>query len=241
MLHNHLIIQLFLGDEQKSATPIVKLKLNIYNALSIFPITINELNDFLLKSSISNSINSVDKYASKGNYISCNKRILSIPLMREWENYINNYDISSIKSHAMKKMINNQFTQNSVNHFDNPHSSDFNYQINLLKMKLDEKFIIKVDNIQSLYKSIYNDLFGKKENHELDDLYKELPNVLNKFISIHPDYRTSLRNVEGKNPEELMQESLNNIERKLNEYLEDINLDKVSDLSIAQRVIKMKT
>lgn len=108
-------------------------------------------------------------------------------------------------------------------------------------MKLDEKFIIQVDNIQSLYKSIYNDLFEKKENHELDNLYKELPTVLEKFTSIHSDYRTSLKNIEGKNPEELMQESLNNIERKLTEYLEDINLDKVSDLSITQRVIKMKT
>ena len=101
------------------------------------------LNDFLLlKSSISNAINNVDKYASRGNYIQSNQRILSIPLMREWENYMNNYDISSIKSHAMNKMIKSQSIQNSVNHFDNPHSSDFNYQINLLKMKLDEKFII---------------------------------------------------------------------------------------------------
>ena len=95
--------------------------------------------------------------------------------------------------------------------------------------------------VEGFMETIKTSLLEKKENHELDDLYKELPNVLNKFISIHPDYRTSLRNVEGKNPEELMQESLNNIERKLNEYLEDINLDKVSDLSIAQRVIKMKT
>lgn len=240
MKPKHSSIHAF-SDEQRFANPIVKLKLNIYNSLLMFPLTINHLNDFLiLKSSICNASNEVQKHAEGGYYVSDNKKILSVSILKDWEKYINNYDISSIKSKALSEMIVSK-TNDTENYFDNPHSSDFNYQINLLKMKLDQKFILQVDNIQSLYKNIYNDLFEKKENHELDDLYKELPNVLNKFISIHPDYRTSLRNVEGKNPEELMQESLNNIERKLNEYLEDINLDKVSDLSIAQRVIKMKT
>lgn len=122
----HSSIKAF-SDEQKTATPIVKLKLNIYNSLVIFPITISELNDFLiLKSSISNAVNKIEKYANNGNYAYDNKKILGVPTIKNWENYINNYDISSIKSHAMNKMIKSQI-QSSVNHFDNPHSSDFNY------------------------------------------------------------------------------------------------------------------
>lgn len=113
-------------------------------------------------------------------------------------------------------------------------------KINQIKTHLTSVQQEQISRIQELYILIHSDMFEKKQHYELENLYKDLPNVIEKFISIHPEYRNTLKNIEGKSPEQLMEDSLNTIENKFKEYWENINQNKVTDLSIVQRAIKMK-
>lgn len=79
-------------------------------------------------------------------------------------------------------------------------------------------------------------LNDKEELHKLID--EILPNVIGKYLSIDEEYRTTLKNVEGKYPSQLLLESLDNIYVQVNEINKSINEDKVSKLSIDNRKLK---
>ena len=69
-------------------------------------------------------------------------------------------------------------------------------------------------------------------------LEKRIPEVLEKYLSIPPDYRTTLTNNEGKNSQDLMLESLNNFNTKINGIIENYAQNKVQDLSATKRYSK---
>jgi hypothetical protein len=65
--------------------------------------------------------------------------------------------------------------------------------------------------------------------------------VVKQYLEIHPDFRLNLKNVNNKTPKELMEDSFNNIQQKLKCYVEEIEQNKVTDLSVIQRKIEVKT
>lgn len=92
---------------------------------------------------------------------------------------------------------------------------------------------IKIDNINQLSKELKN-----KEVNEF--LHERLPIILKKYFSIDQEYRVSLKNVEGFNAQELMIQSLENIEKIILAKKEDNNYDLLSELSVENRKLKVK-
>lgn len=81
---------------------------------------------------------------------------------------------------------------------------------------------------------------AQKYEEEIEKISNELlPNVVRKYLSIDEEYRHTLRNVEGKLPSELLLESLENIYLQVNYINQQINQEKVSQLSINNRVLKI--
>lgn len=69
---------------------------------------------------------------------------------------------------------------------------------------------------------------------------ERLPVILKKYFSIDEEYRTSLKNVEGYNAQELMLQALDNIEKLVTSKKEDNNVILISELSIENRKLKSK-
>lgn len=73
----------------------------------------------------------------------------------------------------------------------------------------------------------------------IEFLWKEkLPEVMNKYLEIDNRYRQSLKNVQGKNAQELMLESLTVIKESLDLIEKDINEENLKNLSIHTRYLK---
>lgn len=93
---------------------------------------------------------------------------------------------------------------------------------------------------QKQIKQIEN-LTEKINTSEVNEFVEaRLPVILEKYLSIDKEYRTTLKNVEGYNAQELMTQSLQNIIVLLNEKLENTNTDLISELSIEKRKLKVK-
>lgn len=101
-----------------------------------------------------------------------------------------------------------------------------------------------MDNLPAQAKSQVEritNLVNKMNNEEVNDFIKErIPVILKKYFSIDEEYRTTLKNVEGFNAQELMIQSLDNIEKILLAKKEDNNIDLLTELSVENRKIKMK-
>jgi len=69
---------------------------------------------------------------------------------------------------------------------------------------------------------------------------ERLPVILKKYFSIDEEYRTSLKNVEGYNAQELMLQALDNIEKLVTAKKEDNNVILISELSIENRKLRSK-
>lgn len=97
-------------------------------------------------------------------------------------------------------------------------------------------------SVQPLLKDINNKYNLMQDNIisaqliEINNLYENrLPEILKKFLVIDKEYRTELKNIQGKNAEQLMVESLNNIVDIFDKKLEEVNQERLSDLSVTQR------
>lgn len=103
---------------------------------------------------------------------------------------------------------------------------------------LPESTIVLLSQINEVYKSI-NNTTSNIDKEKIYNLFeKRLPEILEKYLSIDESYRLTLRNTEGKNAEQLMIESLENIKIAFNNTWEEINTDKLTDLSIKNRYTK---
>lgn len=93
---------------------------------------------------------------------------------------------------------------------------------------------------QQQIKTIEN-LTEKINTTEVNEFVESrLPVILEKYLSIDKEYRTTLKNVEGYNAQELMTQSLDNMVLLLKEKLENRNSDLMSELSIENRKLKAK-
>lgn len=227
---------------------------NIYNCLVLVTHIVKSMDQFVsLRTTIEQSVEKIENNIQKHNvriidfdgqvihYNKNNHAVFNTSLLRDWVDFIVKYDTKKLQKELIAKIKEPQ--EKAIEKII-PVVVNINQvlenEINSLKNQLNSNQQQQIERIQTLYKNIHNDMFEKKQHHQLDSLYKDLPNVLTKFLSIHPDYRTTLHNVEGKNPEQLMVSSLDTIEKKFTSYLEEINHDKITDLSIVGRAIKMK-
>ncbi len=75
--------------------------------------------------------------------------------------------------------------------------------------------------------------------YNLNNLWnKRLPEIIGKFLSIDTDYRTSLKNIEGKNAQELMMESLGSIKNNIKQLTLESENKKLNELSVTNRYVK---
>lgn len=109
-----------------------------------------------------------------------------------------------------------------------------NYKVESLPQ--DTQAILKEVQTQYTALQVHKKTLSEEQNFTIETLFdKRIPEVLQKYFSIDKGYRTTLSNSEGKNAHQLMNESLNNFNQKLVSILEEVNQNKVSDLSATRR------
>jgi hypothetical protein len=95
-----------------------------------------------------------------------------------------------------------------------------------------------IHDIKDSYSNLLNHQTTLTDDQKftINNIYdKRVPEVLQKYFSIDIEYRTSLTNLEGKNAENLMKESLTNFCEKLNTIIVEVNENKLQDLSVSKR------
>lgn len=109
-----------------------------------------------------------------------------------------------------------------------------NYSVNNLPLQAKETI--------EVIKNLSIKLGEHSENISVDQqmtikniLEKRVPEILQKYLSIDREYRTSLKNSYGKNAENLMQEALLNYKNKLDDLLKEVNENNLHNLSATQR------
>ena len=112
-----------------------------------------------------------------------------------------------------------------------------NYKVNNLPENTKEIF----HDLQNLYNKLekYRNDLTQEQVFLIDNLFeKRIPEALQKYLSIDIDYRQTMKNRDGKNAQDLMDESLLNFKNKLVQTLEDINQLKLSNLNVTKRYSK---
>lgn len=90
-----------------------------------------------------------------------------------------------------------------------------------------------LENIEKLYENIKH---SKLEEFDTINLVeKKVPEILRKYLTIDEKYKENLINNEGKTAEELIIESLKNINSHLEKIWVDVNQQKLNSLSVTNR------
>ena len=149
-------------------------------------------------------------------------------LKDHYENRVNDLVLETKKeygSNYISNAIANQIVQDSRNHTVE--------QLPPAATKL-------LDDINEVYKKV--SISGKEipgEIFDINNLFeKRLPEVLKKYLTIDPLYRTTMTNREGKNAEELMIDSLENIKSNFENAWQSINEQQLSSLSVTNKYTK---
>lgn len=127
-------------------------------------------------------------------------------------------------------------------------SLDKNYYQLQLKTNIDDFPNISLDNLPEQAKSLLNDINKRYTNLKNYDLaidkqsqieiiiQKHLPKTINKYLIIMSiDEDLDIRNIDGKTPEELLLDSLNNINLSLKQHLLHIKESQIQELSAIHR------
>lgn len=98
---------------------------------------------------------------------------------------------------------------------------------------------IMIKHIKELHAMIDMDKLDRDQQTDIKKLSeKKIPDILQKYLSIHPDYRTTLTNSSGKNAQELMITSLKDIEEIMTSAITYQEENKLKDLSVQHRLTK---
>lgn len=96
-----------------------------------------------------------------------------------------------------------------------------------------------IKDVEDIYRKIKQHTTVDNHTDEITQLElileKRIPEVLTKFLTIDPSYRTSLVSSQGKNAEQLMLESLDNLKQSFHSVYENINQNSVNSLSATNR------
>lgn len=177
------------------------------------------------------------KNLSFDNFVKLNEKLQSQEL------YSNHYIILT--------NITNNFYSNDLNTILDTTKS--NYSNNLVKNLTIEKIKSENHKINDLpedvldiiknIENLYNKIQESKNTHtDIEQLNimleKRIPEILSKYLTIDPSYRTSLKNTDGKNAQELMTEGLTNIYTTFENVYKDINQESIHSLSATTRYTK---
>lgn len=233
---------------------------SIYNSLILMRGIVDNINDFLeIKSAIQSNIISIKNLVQKNNYkitdydgtIIHNHRsnmiMFKIETLDSWYKFLEEYNIDNFKKEILEKTKSTFSKNNPANDLnivqETPKPdpiSEITEKILALNSELNQESQEKVAKIIDIYTNIRKNHNQPETYQDQENLYQDLHKVIKKFLSIDIDYRQTLRNIEGKNPEELMYDSIIMIEKQFDDYITAINQDKVHDLSAHQKKIKMK-
>lgn len=162
----------------------------------------------------------------------------------------NKFKIKSSSKHQQEIMNNviNHYYSNEMKPFymniKEKYTSDFVENIILNKVKCEIETLKEIPkqaldiiySIEVTYKNIQKKSSNSGDIEHLNIMLdKRIPEILSKYLTIDPDYRTNLKNVEGKNAQELMIESLDNIASLFNSMYKDINQEAIHALSATNR------
>jgi hypothetical protein len=107
-----------------------------------------------------------------------------------------------------------------------------------IKTDLPESANLILENIKINFNKL-NEKDIKNSLINIESLYEQkIPDILRKYLSIDMEYRQSLKNIEGKNAEELMLESLVHIQEIVKKEILGLNENNLRELSITQRHVK---
>lgn len=106
---------------------------------------------------------------------------------------------------------------------------------NVVAKELPKEVSYLLESITELYGKI-SDRATPEEKFNVDNLFeKRIPEILKKYVTIDPEYRTTLLNSNGKNAQELMMDSLENIKSHFTSTWEQINQAELISLSATNR------
>ena len=121
------------------------------------------------------------------------------------------------------------------------HSIQYNNQI-FSKEKLPKKFEQLVDSINALFIKIQNNE-NYLEDYQVDNINKLVneivPQSIEQYLDIDIENRQSLKNIQGKNADDLLFESLNNIKDSLQPVITLIEEKKLEKLSVSTRKLSI--
>ena len=107
---------------------------------------------------------------------------------------------------------------------------------------LPKESIIHIDKIQEIYINIINNNTNCEYTNDSNKLINDkLPKIIHSYLSMNPEYRTTMKNNQGKNSQDLLIDSLQFIEKTLQKNLEALQEDKLVDLSAQTRFLKNKS
>lgn len=141
-----------------------------------------------------------------------------------YKNNVNDV-VNQTKQIYKDRIIEKITTQNIVND---------SYNINVNQIPDTAKQLVK--EITQTYKNIIQ---NNKEDFDITNLFeKRVPEVLKKYLLIDKVYQTTLKNSEGKNAEQLMIESLQNIKQSFDNKWQEVNESALSSLSVTHKYTK---
>lgn len=100
-----------------------------------------------------------------------------------------------------------------------------------------------VQAIRQQYDALSQELIrlDESDKHDLKALVQEkLPKYINDFLSMKEEYRTTMVNAQGKNAQNLLEESLSNISEHLKNMEVRLNEDNLKELSVGAKYTKAK-
>lgn len=181
------------------------------------------------------------QYISFEDFLIINKKIQRSDIENDYKNIFTN-----IFNEIYKDDINNILNETKINYTTEMVN---NLTVNNIKQghydikDLPVEALDLIKSIEETYQKIQNMQTKLSENMLMKDridslnilLEKRIPEVLGKYLTIDPSYRTTLMSIQGKNAEQLMIESLNNIAQSFIVIFEEINQQSVDSLSVTNR------
>lgn len=188
-----------------------------------------------LKSVLKEKNQSINKHGQKYVQFSYTLKTLAESMAEKMDDRYSK-DFSKLESSLPK--VENQGTTNEINKI-NPVTGENSQTLKIEDLPSSaQKLIAQINNH---YENTQQNIQRVSESEALDIqnmTQKRVPEILHKYLNIDEEYRHTLFNVQGKNAETLMIESLENIEHILDNVVKNINQSKIQDLSVTQRYTK---
>ena len=97
----------------------------------------------------------------------------------------------------------------------------------------------KLDQLNTLYIEMNQEELNEEQRFQMKNLFeKKIPETIEKYLSIDPEYRKELKNFKGQNAEEIMLSSLEEIMTKFIEVKKEKNENNLQDLTVKQHYFK---